>query len=328
MRRGTDLASDLVRRMLDYSRDHGSRYRRVDVRDVVAEAMSLLCPTLPPHIAVRDRAQVGVPHVLADRTQLLQVLVNLIANAVQAIGDRDGLITISVRGAGLGGTTGDARSIEIEVADDGPGMTDAVAGRAFEPFFTTKPAGEGTGLGLAAVRSIALAHGGEARVRTSPGAGARFLITLPVAPDPAGGQPDEVTPSSAPHEERQVLFVDDELALARLAQRALPLHGLTTTVFSDPLQAAAAFEAEPDAFALLITDQTMPGLTGLELVERLRATRPDLPVILSSGYLTNENRERATALGVDAVLPKPCSLEDIVAASRRLLAPRPATEPR
>lgn len=315
VRRGADVARDLVRRMLDYSRDHGSLHRRVNLAELVAEALSLLTPTFPVQIAVTQHSQVGVAPVLADRTQLLQVFVNLITNAVQAIGDATGQIDISVMETGH---AGDGATVSVTVADDGPGMAPSVAARIFEPFFTTKPEGVGSGLGLAAVRSIARAHGGEVRVQTSPGAGARFVLELPASPE-AGERGDLSKGPRAETEAVRVLFVDDELALARLAQRALPLHGLATAVYSDPLQAAAAFEADPDAFALLITDQTMPGLTGLELVERLRRIRPRLPVILSSGYLTAENRDRAAALGVDAVLPKPCALEDIVAASRRLL---------
>jgi PAS domain S-box-containing protein len=323
VRRGAEHATDLVRRMLDYSRDHGAMYQPIAITDIVSEALSLLGPTLPSSIAVAQDAEPEVPPVLADRTQLLQVFVNLITNAVQAIGEHSGHIRISVHG-GATDRRGQ-RDVVVEVIDDGPGMLPPIAERAFEPFFTTKPAGAGSGLGLAAVRTIARAHGGDVRVETAPAAGARFVLTLPAAPTV---EPSPAAPY-APEElrdEPRVLFVDDEHALARLAQRALPLHGLVTTVFSDPLQAAAAFTAEPDAFALLITDQTMPGLTGLELVERLRAIRPQLPVILSSGYLTAEDRERAAALGVDAVLPKPCALEDIVAASRRLLARAAGTD--
>lgn len=176
VRRGADLAGDLVRRMLDYSRDHGARYRRVAIGDIVTEALSLIRPTLPQAVRIVHDLQDEVPEVLGDRTQLLQVFINLTTNAVQAIGEQPGTVEIIVRGAAADA----ARAVEIEVTDDGPGMSAAVADRAFEPFFTTKPAGVGSGLGLAAVRSIARAHGGDVRVHSAPGAGARFVLALPL----------------------------------------------------------------------------------------------------------------------------------------------------
>ena len=209
----------------------------------------------------------------------------------------------------------------LTVADDGPGMTLAVAQRIFDPFFTTKTASDGTGLGLAAVQSIVKNHRGSVAVESSPGQGARFTVHVPAdtAQVVEAQQPEPTGPLPDVRESVRVLFIDDEQALVRLAYRAMPYHGCEVTGFTDPRDGIEAFEQTPYAFDALVTDYSMPGLTGLDLTDRVKAIRPDLPVVLTSGYMAGDTQAEAERRGVGAVVPKPCSIDSLAAAVFRLL---------
>ncbi|MBJ7471747.1 MAG: response regulator, partial [Solirubrobacteraceae bacterium] len=215
--------------------------------------------------------------------------------------------------------------LRLRVIDDGPGVSESILGKVFDPFFTTKGPNEGTGLGLAAVHSIIRNHGGVIAAERHRGGGAMFTAYLPVQtpPESPATMPKPAAPVVGDQPVARVLFVDDEEALVRLAYRAMPYCGCQVTGFTDPEEALEAFVADPKAFDAVVTDLSMPGLTGLELTERLRAVRSDIPVVLTSGYMAGEDQDDAERRGVSAILPKPCSIDDLAAEVLRLLGSSP-----
>lgn len=325
--RGAKRAGELVRRLLDVSRDHEPERRPVDLGAVAEDACALVRPTIPPRVSLDlDRGTDGV-ELLGDPSQLHQVVMNLVTNAAQAIGKRDGTIGVSVEHESVDASTGvtgvePGEYVRLCVRDDGDGIPEDALPRIFDPFFTTKEQGEGTGLGLAAAQSIVRGHGGQITVESQVGSGTSIAVFLPLAGDP------ESVDASPPVRDRtegtgrggdgrgnpRVLFVDDEAALVMLAERALPHHGCAVRAFTEPEEALAALSAEPAEFDALVTDLAMPGLTGLELIAAAREVRPDLPVVLTSGFLTDDSKAEATRLAVDRVVPKPCPIDELAAA--------------
>ncbi len=330
IRRGATRAADLVRRLLSLSREDEPMQAEVDVAEIVREVAALLLPTLPRGVQldVTVTAAAEPATVLGDGTQLHQVLMNLVTNAAQALEASGGTISLrldlvvideatAVRDDPVG------ECLRLRVRDDGPGMPEDVRQRAFDPFFTTKPAGEGTGLGLAASQTIVRSHGGSIRIDSAVGSHTSVTVLLPSqrseTSSPPAPQPSTAAPAGPAAATPRVLFVDDEPALAMLAERALPVYGCQPSVFTDPCDALDAFKAAPDGFDALVTDLSMPRLTGLELSAALRKLRPDLPVVLTSGYLTPENEAEARRQGIGAVIAKPCSIDDLASAVLRLV---------
>lgn len=330
IRRGATRAADLVRRLLSLSREDEPMQAEVDVADVVREVAALLMPGLPRNVLLDATVTAAAEPatVLGDGTQLHQVLMNLVTNAAQALESTGGTISLRLDRVVIDEATaiGDdpvGECLRLRVRDNGPGMPDSVRQRAFDPFFTTKPAGQGTGLGLAASQSIVRSHRGSIRIESMVDSHTAVTVLLPSqrpdaegAPAPHQSLPDDAGPHTAPP---RVLFVDDEQALATLAERALPVYGCEPVVFTDPCDALDAFKAAPDGFDALVTDLSMPRLTGLELSAALRELRPELPVVLTSGYLTPENEAEARRQGIEAIIAKPCSIDDLASAVLRLV---------
>ncbi len=331
---GAKRAADLVSRMLDFSRDREPERREFSLAEIAREACRLLSPTLPAGVECRVDADDGLPALTGDPSQIHQVVMNLVTNAGQAL-DRDGedgaidllidQVALPRDGSAAEATLAPGAYLRLRVRDEGHGIPEEDLGRIFDPFFTTKARGEGTGLGLAAAQSIVRSHRGLIRADSIPGDGTELTVLLPLdgaspaATEPAA-RPPELSVEPAPGNPR-VLFVDDEAALVMLAQRALPLHGLDVTAFTEPTDALAALRAEPAQFDALVTDLAMPVLTGFELIEGVRAARPDLPVVLTSGFLTAESRAEARRLGVNQVVPKPCPIDELAGAVHALTRP-------
>ncbi|MDO9354332.1 MAG: PAS domain S-box protein [Solirubrobacteraceae bacterium] len=320
--RGARRAGDLVKRLLAFAREEAPKRTPFDLDAVVDEACALVGPTHPAGVTIRRRRDPDLPRALGDSSQLHQVVMNLVANAGHAIGDGgSGTIDIAVelRRAGDRGSRpagmkpGDI--LRVTVRDDGDGIPGDVLPRVFDPFFTTKPAGEGTGLGLAAAQTIVAGHGGVITVDSVVGTGTTFVVSLPAGPAPsdlpaepvAASDPDAASTAGRP----RVLFVDDELALTRIAPRLMASSGCTTVVFTDPVEALDAFRAAPGRFDALVTDLSMPGLDGLGLISGILELRPDLPVVLSSGFMTDDQVRAAEALGDGRIIPKPCSIAEL-----------------
>ena len=325
-------ARELIAQMLAFARRQRGDRRVLPMAPLVQQTLQLLRSTLPASVGVDYRARGDGPplQVLADPVQLEQVLFNLCINARDAI-DGPGLIRVRLDEAGGGWTCASCRAhvaagrwAEVSVADSGAGIAPEVLERMFEPFFTTKEVGQGSGMGLAMVHGIVHDHGGHVEVQTRVGAGARFRVLLPLASgadDAAAVTAAAAVPAPAPQAlAGRVMVVDDETMVGDFMAELLGGWGLDVLLQRDPRSALDWIEKDAAALDLLITDQTMPKMSGLVLAQRARAARPGLPVLLYSGHadaIDPAERERS---GIRAVLPKPVDAEALRALLQRVLA--------
>ncbi|HUF21434.1 MAG TPA: response regulator [Burkholderiales bacterium] len=321
-------ARDLVQQILSFSRRQPVTRRVMSLPPVVEETVRLLRAALPGGPRIEYRVASDTPSVAADPTQVQQVLVNLGTNAAQAMEGRAGVIDIRVDGIRLdralthrGPRLPPGRYAHITVGDSGCGMDAATLRRIFEPFFTTKSPGEGTGLGLAVAHGIMQAHHGAIDVHSEPGKGSRFELYFPVA-----GVLTEVSvaieAASAASEGggRHVLYIEDDDSQRFLMKRLLERWGYRVSAFAEQRSALDALHTG-ERIDLMITDFNMPGMSGLEVARAALEVRPDLPVILVSGYITDAVRTAATAAGASEVLPKPLDMEELRDTMQRLTPP-------
>ncbi len=311
----------LVRRILDFSRSGLADRALVNVQGLVEEAVAMLVPSLPPGVQLVSRLAAGTAAVVGDATQLHQVAMNLLTNAVQALGEEGRLevvlqrVTLSAPQALLQGDLVPGDYVRLQVVDTGPGIASEVLARIFDPFFTTKKGAEGTGLGLSVVHGIVASLAGGIDVASREFEGTCVSVWLPVAGELAPQAPVATMP--APTGAGQVVMVvDDEEPLLRLAEELLAGLGYEPVGYASAEAALAAFEANPSRFDALLTDQMLPGLQGSELARCVLALRPDLPVLLMSGNLREHVEAEVLAMGVRAALHKPlasCELADSLA---------------
>ena len=306
----------LVRRILDFSRSGVTDRAPVHVQTLMEEIVAMLASTLPAGVDLQAQLDAGDAAVLGDATQLYQVAMNICTNAIQAI---EGSGTVSIR---LRRVDVDAPRVLLhtelavgphvclEVRDTGVGIPPEVLQRIFEPFFTTKKQGEGTGLGLAVVHGIVADLGGAIDVASVPGEGTQVSVWLPVC--------GECAPATVPDtgewpagQGEVVMVVDDEQSLVELAEETLAGLGYEPVGFDSAERALQAFEADPDRFDALLSDEMLPGMPGTELARLLRTRRPDLPVLLMSGKVDQAMVARAQSAGVHAVLHKPLALREL-----------------
>lgn len=317
-------ARDLVRQILTFSRQQAHERRVIALREVAEESVKLLRASLPAGIELVTAFAADTPNVLADRTQIHQVLMNLCANAWHAMEGKAGRIDVVLAGVTADGSTTPGnlrpgRYARLTVTDTGKGMDAATVERIFDPFFTTKSLGEGTGLGLAVVDGIVKNHEGVIVVYSEPGRGSVFHVYFPAVE--SGVEPLPKAPSSLPRGSGQrILYVDDEEALVSLAAELLGRLGYVVKGFTRAAEALAAFQADPDAFDLLVTDLNMPGASGLEVASEIRRLRPEMPMALTSGYVTEELRVKARALGIREIIYKPNTADDLIEVLHRMLA--------
>jgi PAS domain S-box-containing protein len=321
-------ARDLIQQMLTFSRGRRGEPRPLKLCELVQDAAPLLRSSMPSTISLDFDCDRDVPPVLADEIQAGQVLLNLAINGRDAIGTT-GTLRIGVRplhASGLVCTscrrTVDGRFVELTVADDGCGIEPAVVDRIFEPFFSTKDTGKGSGMGLSMVHGIVHEHGGHVVVETAPGRGSVFRVLLPALLGDdvvASAEPAARRPAKARKLRGRVLLVDDEDSVRNVMQERLRTWGLDVEVASDAATARAAFDAADGAIDAVITDQTMPHETGLDLARALRSRRADLPVILYTGYADELTAAQAQAAGVRMLLRKPVEPAALRAALERVL---------
>jgi PAS domain S-box-containing protein len=313
--RAARRARDLIAQMLAFSRGQRSERVPASLAALGTDALNLLRSTLPATIELETVFEADAPRVLIDAVQIEQVLLNLCLNARDAIGGT-GRIRVAVRAVRdvaatcascRGGVTG--HFVELAVSDSGPGIAPAVLDRMFEPFFSTKDVGRGSGMGLAMVHGIVHQHGGHVLVHVQRGEGTTFRVLLPGVDAVSAGKGDAVDGAGAlsrrPQLHGRVLVVDDEQMVGEFMSDLLSGWGLDVTVERHPLQAESWFARDPSRVDVVVTDQTMPKLTGLELARRLRAVRADLPVILYTGYADEIAPTDIAATGVAALLRKP-----------------------
>jgi PAS domain S-box-containing protein len=307
-------AKELVRQILSFSRRDEQERSPIFLSPVVKEVLNLLRATIPTTIDIRHRVESETGRVLADPTAIHQLLMNLCANAAQAMRDSDGAlevrletVTLDEAAAARFAVIGPGRYRRLTVRDDGPGIAQEDQIRIFEPFFTTKPPGEGTGLGLSVVHGIVRSHRGEVTVVSEAGKGTTFQIYLPVVSAEEAEERDAPEAAAVGGAER-IMLVDDDPAVAEFGREALTHLGYGVRMFSDGAAAWASFAAAPEEVDLLMTDQTMPGMTGLELAGRARALRPELPVLLCTGYSSRVSEAALDEAGLRHLLMKPFTI--------------------
>jgi PAS domain S-box-containing protein len=316
-------ARDLVGRITRFGRRREPNRQALDLCELVRDALRLMKASMPSSIAM----SVDMPNsiqVTADVTQLHQVVANLFTNAHQAMPD-GGRIAVELRqgtAAEFGvGELESGRYARLRVADTGSGMTDEVAKRAFEPFFTTKPAGEGTGLGLSVARGIVTENGGVMTFRTAPGRGTTFDVFLPVSDVARESSAPGAVPSVRPRPANgaRILCVDDEPSVVQVFRRSLEEYGHEVAAMTDAVQALEWVRADPLGFDCMVTDQTMPRLSGIELARAVRTSRPSIPILIVTGFVHPDLELHARELGTCEVLAKPVSRVELIDAVGRLL---------
>jgi signal transduction histidine kinase len=321
--RAGQRARELVRQILAFSRQQEQARTPLRLDDCIDEVLRLLRATIPASVEIERHLEAGTPAVLADPTQIHQVVTNLLTNAWHAIGEGPGRISLGLASISVdedfARTHPDLRPgryVRMQVQDSGCGMDAKTLERVFEPFFTTKEPGTGTGLGLAVVHGIMKASDGAIAVYSEPERGTTFHLYFPAVDlDPV--VPASEKPPFATGKGQRILFIDDEPALATLGERFLKRLGYQPVVERDPSAAIDRFEKED--FAAVITDLTMPQLSGLEVGRRLLHLRPELPIVLTTGYSATLDASRARSLGFRELLLKPYNIESLGSALRKVL---------
>jgi PAS domain S-box-containing protein len=317
-------AKDLVMQILTFSRSEEPDRKALELQPIIAETLKLLRASLPSTVEIRQNIDNAAPSVLGDATQFQQVMVNLCVNAAQAMKEHGVLevrltcLEIDHDFASTHSELKEGSHLRLDVSDTGCGMDHATRERIFEPFFTTKGPGEGTGLGLAVVHGVIKNHGGAIAVLSEPGVGTTFSIYLPVYERLQATVIHESDPLPLGYGEH-ILFVDDEEALVSLGKSMLEELGYRVTTKTDSSEALAAFRSQPQDFELVITDQTMPHLTGADLATALLEIRPTLPIIMVTGYSTTMSPEKAKVIGIGELLFKPYTMQALGEAIRRAL---------
>lgn len=320
-------ARDLVRQILTFSRNEVPKRSPISLSDVMQEAARLMKVTLPPLVELHVHVEPDTPLVLADTTQVEQALLNLGTNAILAIGNQKGLVRMELSSTELDPTLASRLGVSVghyttvTVRDNGKGMSSETLGRIFEPFFTTREVGQGTGLGLAVVHGIMQTHQGAIDVQSELGQGSVFTLYFPRTLEKAQAPAVDTAPVRAIHGRgRHVMYVDDDQALVFLIARVLKRKGFVVTTYTDPHEAQAALQANPQEYDLLVTDYNMPGYSGLDLLRQAKAIRPDLPVALASGYVTPELEQSAMREGASALIYKPNDVHEFCETVQRVIA--------
>jgi len=317
---------DLVNQILTFSRQREQEKKPVAVIPVVKEAMKLMRSSCPSTVEIRQNYSLDRDIVLADPTQIHQVVINLCTNAIYAMRDREGTLEVSLGRKDMtvydpffDSDLKEGPYLVLTVSDSGQGIDPAVRNRIFDPFFTTKVPGEGTGLGLSVVYGIVKDHGGAIAVESEPGKGTVFTVTLPLVEAAEAGDAGEASP--LPQGNGRILLVDDEEPLAALGQEMLASLGYDVSVRLSSLDALEAFRTNPARFDLVITDMTMPNMTGDHLAREMLKIRPDLPIILTTGFSERISEEEAKRMGIRVFVMKPASLQALARAVRTALEP-------
>ncbi len=326
-------AKDLVKQILTFTRQNAQERERwpLEPHLVIKEALKLLRASLPATIDIQQSIDPGCGSILADPTQIHQIVMNLCVNAYHAMRHKtDGVLGVRLERVAI--AAGDSLAVlgeltpgnyvRLAISDTGHGMDQATMERIFEPYFTTKPQGEGTGMGLSMVMGIVKGYGGHISVYSEPGAGTVFHVYLPstnkerTAPEANGVGPNALPVGG----QERVLLVDDEQGITAMMEMMLRELGYQAQVFNQGSAALAWLRQNPQAVDLLISDLTMPGLTGIELAQEALTLRPGLPVIMISGFSDLNTRETARAAGIDKFLMKPVAIRDLAEALGELLA--------
>jgi CheY-like chemotaxis protein len=331
-------AGDLVQQILSFTRKTAKEFTPIRPHVIAKEALKLLRSSIPAFIEIREEIA-ACGKIMADPTQIHQVIMNLCTNAYHAMREEGGILEVSLRNVefGLGiAELEPARGrskiripqleidlnpgsyVRLSVSDTGHGMIPEVMERIFDPYFTTKEKGYGTGLGLSVVHGIVEAHGGAITVDSEPGKGSTFHVYFPKIEEAEEAM--EAGPGGPlPTGTERILFVDDEPALVDLNKQRLERLGYEVVISTSSLEVLELFRAKPDQFDLVITDMTMPKMTGDKLARELMKIRPNIPIILCTGFSERISEEKAKEMGIRAFAMKPLVMRDLAETVRDVL---------
>jgi PAS domain S-box-containing protein len=328
-----ERARELVKRILVFGRRADERREAIHVPNLVREVLGLLEASVPAGVRLSAHVVGDPPAVMGDPNQLHQAITNVCMNACQALAARPGRIDVTVETvpfelsvSGERAAAGAQRAVRVSIQDDGPGIPGDVLERVFDPFFTTKRIGEGSGLGLAIVHAVVTQHGGTVTAHSEPGKGALFQLCFPLGKRTvAAGLDGPAAEPASPTAGGRILCVDDDPTVLKTLVDMLKSAEHHVTAFSSAREAELRLRAQPEAFDLLITDLTMPEMRGVDLAARVAPLRPDLPVILLSGYGDAVLSQGTGAANIRLRLSKPVNLHDLLSAVDRVLSATAAT---
>jgi len=318
-------AKDLVQQILTFSRRNEQQKAIIKLGDVITEAVKLLRSTIPSTVEIRQTIKTD-SMILADSTQMHQIILNLCTNGYQALQNKPGTLSVRLtevvihaRDKIFGLDVSPGKYVLLEVSDTGCGIDKEASDKIFEPYFTTKQSGAGTGLGLAVVHGIIGNHNGQILVYSEPGIGSTFKIYLPVVDSEGSENRVSIENDSVTRGSETILFVDDEEFITKLNKDVLEDFGYTVSTFTDPNEALIHFKENSNKYDLIITDMTMPGMTGSDLATKILAINPGIAIILCTGFSENINEKEAIDMGLKAYLNKPILLNDLLTTVRKVL---------
>ena len=321
---GADRAKELVQQILAFSRKTTRQKQSVQVSLILKETLKMLRSTLPTTIEIRQKINPdGV--IMADPTQIHQVIMNLCTNSYHAMRETGGILALSLdevmleEGEYVQSDIPRGRYLKLDVSDTGCGMDERVKEKIFEPYFTTKKHGEGTGMGLAVVHGIIKSHNGHIAVYSEPAKGTSIHVYLPLTEEEAVSLPPASDIENVRGHGERILFIDDEVQICDYMSKLLQGYGYQVTVFSNSVQAWEEFRRQPDRFDLIVTDMTMPRMSGSELAGKALEVRPGLPVILCTGHSGLINKAKAVEMGIYDYLEKPVAKDTLMVAIRKAL---------
>jgi len=317
-------AGDLVKQILTFSRQVDQKLKPIKIQMVIREALKLIRSSLPSTIEINQNISNTCGLVMADATQIHQVAMNLLTNAYHAMEDQGGKLDVTVEEIHL--DMNDLKDpamlpgpyVCLTVADTGAGIDKSIIDRIFEPYFSTKKKNKGTGLGLSMVHGIVKSYGGKLKVYSEPGKGSTFHVYLPVIQTQAETKRTQVVSPVEAGKER-ILLVDDEEQIVRMSQQMLERLGYQVTARTSSIETLEAFRAAPDKFDLVITDTTMPNMTGIELARKLMEIRFDIPIIICTGFSEKISPDKAAAMGIRGYVMKPIVKSELARKIREVL---------
>lgn len=319
-------AKDLVKQILAFSRQAGEENSPLYLHVIAREVIKMLRATTPPNIEIIDNVDVHSGAMMGNPAQIHQVIINYCTNAIQAM-PSGGKLEIEVKDITLGDDASRIHPrlspgsyVRLVVRDTGHGMEPHILERIFDPFFTTKKPGEGTGMGLAVVHGIVTAHGGAIVVESKPGLGSTFYTYFPRLDNPI--IVEQITEEESYYGSERILFVDDEESVCKLGKRVLSQMGYQVEVYQNPLSALAAFTQSPEKFDLVVTDHAMPRMSGEVLARWIKELRPDIPVIIFTGFSADWTQEELLKSGIEDVVMKPIVARDLAKRIRKVLDKR------
>jgi len=318
-------AKDLVQQILTFSRQVEPEGKPLQIHPIVKEALKLLRSSLPTTIEIRQNINTESGAVLADQVQIYQLIMNLCTNAYHSMRDNGGVLEVSLGEVDLDSGAVAHRPdltsgpyLKLTVSDTGHGMDSVVMERIFEPYFTTKEPGKGTWMGLSVVHGIVTSHGGYIPVDSELGKGTTLDVYLPRMDTPATA-PETVSSEPAPRGDERILLVDDEEQVVNMVRQMLERLGYHVTARTSSVEVLEASRAQPEKFDLVITDQTMPNMTGAELTKKLIDIRADVPIILCTGFSEVISEEKAKEIGISEYVMKPVVQSEIGKTIRKML---------